>query len=84
MGLEQTLFPCRWSQSCPRRFSLFSMSEPDEFGRTLDDCDVFTYAQYPAFSPRWLRLSLLPFRFPEQCRSCKFANNERVLTRGCG
>jgi len=30
-----------------RRFSLFSMSEPDEVGRRLNDCDVFIYAQMP-------------------------------------
>jgi hypothetical protein len=30
-----------------RRFSLFSMSEPDEVGRRLNDCDVFIYAQLP-------------------------------------
>jgi len=30
-----------------RRFSLFSMSEPDEVGRRLNDCDVYIYAQMP-------------------------------------
>ena len=33
-----------------RRFSLFSMSEPDEIGRRLNDCDVFIYAQMPGVS----------------------------------
>jgi len=30
-----------------RRFTLFSMSEPDEVGRRLKDCDVFIHAQMP-------------------------------------
>ncbi len=30
-----------------RQFSLFSMSEPHDVGRRLNDCDVFIYAQMP-------------------------------------
>jgi hypothetical protein len=58
-----------------RRFSLFSMSEPDEVGRRLNDCDVFIYAQMPGILATTAAALVPSYRCPRAGTLTSFATH---------